>query len=35
VKVLQPGRLWDLMLWISFVGFLIAGSWSLYSAVVK
>ena len=28
---LQPGKLWDVMLWVSFVGFLIVGVWTLYS----
>jgi Mn2+/Fe2+ NRAMP family transporter len=35
VAALRPGRLWDLMLWISFIGFVIAGSWAFYSAVIK
>lgn len=26
---LRPSRIWDVMLWLSFVGFLIAGCWSL------
>lgn len=30
---LRPGRLWDAMLWLSFVGFLIVGFWSLYSTL--
>ena len=30
---LRPGRLWDGMLWLSFVGFLIVGFWSLYSTL--
>jgi len=32
---LQPGRLWDVMLWLSFAGFLLVGSWSLLSTLVK
>ncbi len=32
---LQPGRAWDVMLWLSFAGFLIVGSWSLLSTFVK
>lgn len=30
-KNLRPGRLWDLMLWLSFLGFLIVGGWALFS----
>jgi Mn2+/Fe2+ NRAMP family transporter len=26
---LRPSRIWDVMLWLSFIGFLIAGCWSL------
>jgi Mn2+/Fe2+ NRAMP family transporter len=32
---LQPGRAWDVMLWLSFAGFLIVGTWSLLSTFVK
>jgi hypothetical protein len=32
---LVPGRAWDVMLWLSFVGFLIIGSWALFSTFVK
>jgi Mn2+/Fe2+ NRAMP family transporter len=32
---LQPGRAWDVMLWLSFAGFLIVGGWSLFSIFVK
>jgi len=28
---LRPGRLWDMMLWLSSIGFLIAGGWALFS----
>ena len=35
VDALKPGKLWDLMLWASFIGFLIAGSFTAYSAVIK
>ena len=28
---LRPGRIWDKMLWLSFLAFLIAGGWSLLS----
>ncbi|MCH2114114.1 MAG: divalent metal cation transporter [Pirellulales bacterium] len=35
VDALRPGRLWDVMLWISFLGFLIAGAWSFYVTVEK
>ena len=31
---LQPGRVWDIALWISFVGLLIAGSYALYDKVI-
>ena len=34
-KALRAGRLWDIMLWLSFIGFLIVGSWSLFSTFVK
>jgi len=34
-KDLRPGRVWDTLLWLSFVGFLIIGSWSLYSILFK
>ena len=30
---LKPGRFWDVMLWISFLGFLIVGAWSLYNTL--
>lgn len=29
---LRPSRLWDLMLWLSFVGFLIVGAWTALTA---
>jgi Mn2+/Fe2+ NRAMP family transporter len=32
---LQPGRTWDLLLWISCGGFLIVGAWSLYSILLS
>jgi len=32
---LQPGRLWDAMLWISCVGLVIAGTFSAYLSVFK
>ncbi len=32
-KRLNPGWLWDTMLWISFLGFLIAGVWTAYSKI--
>jgi len=32
---LRPGRAWDVMLWLSFGGFLIVGGWSLLSTLVK
>lgn len=32
---LRPGWAWDVMLWLSFAGFLIVGSWSLFSTFVK
>ena len=28
-----PGRLWDLLLWVSGLGLLVAGAWSAYSAL--
>ena len=28
---LRPGRVWDMMLWLSFLGFLIIGGWSIFS----
>ncbi|MHC4556969.1 MAG: NRAMP family divalent metal transporter [Planctomycetota bacterium] len=31
---LRRGRIWDVMLWLSFVGFLIVGCWSLLSTFV-
>ncbi|MEZ4703070.1 MAG: Nramp family divalent metal transporter [Rhodothermales bacterium] len=30
---LLPGKLWDVMLWISCLGFLVAGAWSLYNTL--
>jgi Mn2+/Fe2+ NRAMP family transporter len=30
---LRPGRLWDLMLWLSCLGFLIAGGWAAFVAI--
>jgi len=32
---LRPGRLWDLMLWIAFVAFLIVGGWSVFTLFTK
>lgn len=32
---LRPGRLWDIMLWLSVAGFFIVGAWSLYSALAS
>lgn len=34
-KRLNPGLLWDTMLWISFLGFLIAGLWTAYSKITS
>lgn len=31
---LRPGRLWDVLLWISFLGFVIAATWAIYSKLV-
>ncbi len=31
---LTPSKLWDMMLWISFAGFVIAGGWALYAKVL-
>ena len=31
---LTPGKLWDVCLWVSFVGFLIVGGWGLYAKVI-
>jgi hypothetical protein len=28
---LRPGRLWDVMLWLSLAGFVVIGGWSLVS----
>lgn len=33
-ECLQPSRLWDAMLWISFLAFLIAGTWAAYSKIM-
>ncbi len=33
VEALVPGKVWTLMLWISVVGFFIAGTWSAYATV--
>jgi hypothetical protein len=33
-EALAPSRGWDVMLWLSSIGLLIAGAWSLYSTVV-
>ena len=30
---LQPSRLWDVMLWLSFGGFLLIGAWTLYTTL--
>ena len=30
---LQPGRVWDVMLWLSFGGFLLIGAWTLYTTL--
>ena len=32
---LRPGRLWDAMLWIAFVAFLVVGAWSVFTVFVK
>jgi hypothetical protein len=32
---LRPSRIWDKMLWLSFLAFLIAGCWSLLSALYE
>jgi len=32
---LRPSLVWDGLLWLSFVGFLIVGSWSLFSVFIK
>jgi hypothetical protein len=32
---LIPGRWWDVLLWLSCLGFLIAGGWSLYSVMTS
>ena len=34
-KNLRPGPVWDTMLWLSFIGFVIAGCWSLFSIIFK
>lgn len=34
-KRLTPGRIWDMMLWLSFVGFAIVGAWALFSTLSK
>jgi len=31
---LRSGRLWDAMLWIAFIAFLIVGGWSIFTVVV-
>ena len=28
---LRPGRIWDAMLWLSLIGFVVIGGWSLIS----
>lgn len=33
-KALQPGRVWDVLLWLSFIAFIVVGGWSLYSALL-
>jgi Mn2+/Fe2+ NRAMP family transporter len=33
VDALRPGRVWDVMLWLSFVGFVIAGVWTVYQTI--
>ena len=30
---LAPGRIWDVCLWLSVIGFAIAGGWTLYGVV--
>ena len=32
---LRPGRVWDVMLWLSCLGFLLAGGWTLYSTLLS
>jgi Mn2+/Fe2+ NRAMP family transporter len=32
---LQPGRLWDVLLWLSSAGFFVAGGWAAYNALVN
>ena len=31
---LRGGSVWGVMLWLAFIGFLIVGAWSLYSAIL-
>ncbi|HET6568818.1 MAG TPA: Nramp family divalent metal transporter, partial [Rhodothermales bacterium] len=31
---LKPGAVWDLFLWLSFIGMFLIGAWSLYNAIV-
>jgi len=35
VDALKPGKLWDAMLWISFVGFLVVGVVALIKTIGK
>ncbi|MBN1507237.1 MAG: hypothetical protein JW955_10350 [Sedimentisphaerales bacterium] len=32
---LRPGRLWDGMLWVAFIAFLIVGGWSIFTLVAR
>ena len=32
---LRPGSVWDVLLWLSFAGFLIVGGWSLFSTFIR
>lgn len=35
VEELKPGKFWDLCLWLSALGMLITGSWTVYSQLAK
>jgi len=32
---LRPGRLWDIMLWIAFIAFLILGGWAIFTVLAR
>jgi Mn2+/Fe2+ NRAMP family transporter len=32
---LRPGRLWDALLWIAFLAFLVVGAWSVFTVLVR